>query len=55
VRYAGHDYGRFVLTPRTGVAPSREARQGAVILADQVAARLADQIMAPGPLNGTRG
>jgi hypothetical protein len=42
-RNNGHTWGRFMLTPTPGTAPSAEARRVAVVLADQVGAALAGQ------------
>jgi hypothetical protein len=41
VRSGGRVVGRFVLAPIVGAAPSAQARQAAVVLADQVGAALA--------------
>jgi hypothetical protein len=42
-RSNGRAWGRFMLTPTPGTAPSAEARRVAVVLADQVGAALAGQ------------
>jgi hypothetical protein len=42
----GRTWGRFMLTPTPGTAPSAEARRVAVVLADQVGAALAGQAAA---------
>jgi hypothetical protein len=42
-RNNGHIWGRFMLAPTPGIAPSAEARRVAVVLAGQVGAALAGQ------------